>query len=149
MCVCVYVCVCAPTCDAVWFCGLSAVARGLINNLVSHEGTGAYRQWKGVVGGGGGWCTTQISPCLQATPPLSSRARTCMNKRRVAHDERCVMSPHESLGRALMIAAGTSFMFGSKLLTDFDDAPRNNSGVCLRAVICGQMHSLVLITFNF
>lgn len=44
---------------------------------------------------------------------------------------------------------GTCFMFGSKLLRDFDDVPRNNSGVCLRAVICGQMHSLVLITFNF
>lgn len=40
-------------------------------------------------------------------------------------------------------------MFGSKLQRDFDDVPRNNSGVCLRAVICGQMHSLVLITFNF
>lgn len=111
------------------FCGLTAIAPGLINILVSHEDLGAYGQWRGRFERERSMrsdrlCEHDSDWSLSATPShLSSRLITCKNKRQAAHDEHNAMCRMKA-STGLWSLLGTSFMFGSKLLRDFDDIPR-------------------------
>lgn len=134
----------------VCFCGLTAIAPGLINILVSHEDIGAYRQaakggiWEGKldVFRQALWARLRSVPVCNNTAPFITPIYMHGQKARASWWAQCNAWKARC---GLWSLVGTSFMFGSELLRDFDDIPRTIGDLCM--VICGQMHLFIIVWY--